>query len=296
MPGSETGSFSGTTLTLTSAATGSGTDQLKIATGVTQVVGSGASIGVPIRIMGVNTASGTESTWESFSESGVSGSASGNGCASNADSNAASDPNLATATGDNAGQHIALENNASQIADYANADWPSDPGDAAVEVASTLYYESNGVYSSNPYAGSAVINGTQFSASKLTENGKSPTTPSVLNNIYPTARTLFNIYNTGTVRASTAGFLNWICDSQSAITKQKDNYSGLNFDTELGNIIGSFGFIRLTDASAVASGGNTPPDNVSGGGTDTSCASGLNSGSTAGNGQPPVTSVANPGS
>jgi hypothetical protein len=296
LPGGETGSFSGTTLTLTSPATGSGTDQLKIATGVTQVVGSGAPIGIPVRIMGVNTASGTEATWQSFSDSGVASGASGNGCASNVDSNAASDPNPATATGDNAGQHIALENNASQIADYANADWPSDPGDAAVEVASTLYYESNGVYSSNPFAGSAVINGTQFAASKLTENGKSPTTPSVLNNIYPTARTLFNIYNPATVRASTAGFINWVCDSQSAITKQKDNYSGLNFDTELGNIIGSFGFIRLTDASTVASGGNTPPDNVSGGGTDTSCASGLNGGSTAGNGQPPVTSVANPGS
>jgi hypothetical protein len=298
-PGNITGgtaTASGTTLTLSQAAAGSGTDQLSIAIGTKQAVGSGGQIGLPVRIMGVNTASGTEATWESYSESGVAGTASGNGCASNVDANAASDPNSATATGDNAGQHIALENNASQIADYAAADWPSDYGDQAVEVATTLYYESNGVYGSNPYAGSATVNGTQFSASKLTLNGKSPTTPNVLNNLYPTARTLFNIYNTNTVRASTAGFLNWICDSQSAITKQKDNYSGANFDTELSNIISSFGFLRLSDSSPVASGGNTPADNVSGGGINTSCAAALNSGSTAGNGQPPVTTVAVPGS
>jgi hypothetical protein len=294
LPSGETGTVSGTTLTLTQAATGTGTDQLKVATGVTQPVGSGGPIGLAVRIMGVNTASGTEATFQSFSESGVSGSASGNGCSSNVDSNAASDPNSATATGDNAGQHIALENNASQVSTYAQADWPSDSGDAAVEVATTLYYESNGVYSSNPYAGSASIGSTKFAATKLTENSKSPTTPNVLNNVYPTSRTLFNIYNPATVRASTAGFINWLCDSQSAITKQTDNNTGVSFDAEITSIIQSFGFLRLTDAQAVASNGNTPPDNVSGGGTNTSCASGLNGGGTAGNGQPPVTSVAFP--
>ena len=293
--GGTTATASGTTLTLSQSANGSGTDQLKLATGVTQPVGSGGNIGVPIRIMGVNTASGTESTWQSFSDSGVSSGTSGNGCASNADANAAVDPNSATATGDNAGQHIALENNASQISDYAAADWPSDLGDQAVEVGSTLYYESNGVYASNPYAGSATIGSTKFSATKITENGKSPTTATVLGNTYPTARTLFNIYNPATVRASTAGFLNWLCDSQSSIQKEKDNSSGINFDSELTTIIGQFGFIRLTDASNVASGGNTPPDNVSGGGTDTSCASALNGGSTAGNGQPAITTVASSG-
>jgi hypothetical protein len=296
LPGGETASASGgTTLTLTAPASGSGTDQLQLAIVTKQAVGSGAQIGVPVRIMGVNTASGTESTWQSYSESGVSGSATGNGCSSSADTNAASDPNPSTATGDNAGQHIALENNASQISDYAQADWPSDPGDSAVEVASTLYYESNGVYTSNPYSASATIGTTQFSASKLSENSKSTTTGNVLNNVYPTARTLFNIYNPATVRGSTGGFLNWLCDSQSQITKQKDNSTGVNFDTEITNLIGSFGFIRLTDASNVASGGNTPPDNVGGGGVNTSCASGLNGGSTAGNGQPAVTSVASPG-
>jgi hypothetical protein len=287
--GTKVSSTSGNTLTLSQAATGSGTDDLLIATGTTLPVGSGAAIGLPIRIVGVNSSSGTEATWLSYATSGVSGSA---GCASTANTNAASDPNPATATGDNAGQHIALENNASQISDYAAADFPGDFGSQAVEVATSLYYESNGVYTTNPYAGSVTTNGIQSSAVKLTLNGQSPTTPNLLNNKYPTARTLFNIYRTGTVTASTAGFLNWICDSQSAIQKQKDNYTGINFDNELTTIIQSFGFIRLTDSSAVASTGNTPADNVSGGGINTSCASGLNSGNTAGNGQPPVTAVA----
>ena len=258
--------------------------------GVAKTVGNGAPIGLPVRIIGVNPNSGTEATWASYAESGVSG----GGCAANTNTNAATDPNPSTATGDNAGPHIVLENNASQIGDFDAADFPGDFASQAVELNTSLYYESNGVYSSVPYSAAAVVNGTAFAGTKLTENGLSNTTPRVLNNLYATSRTLFNIYRTGTVRASTAGFLNWICDSQSGITKQKDNSSGLNFDTELSTIIGSFGFIRLTDSSAVASGGNTPPDNVSGGGINTSCASGLNGGSTAGNGTPAITAVASP--
>jgi hypothetical protein len=289
-----TATISGTTLTLSQAATGSGTDILKLDIGTALGVGFGAPIGLPIRIVGVNTASGTEATWESYAESGVSSGQAGNGCALSANANAADDPNASTGTGNNAGAHLLLENNASNISDFAAADFPGDFADQAVEVATSLYYESNGIYSTNPYSGSVNINGSQFSGNKLTLNGKSNTTPAVLNDLYPTARTLFNIYRTGTVRASTAGFLNWICDSQSAITKEKDNSTGVNLDNELTSIIGSFGFIRLTDTQAVASGGNTPADNVSGGGTNTTCASGLNSGGTAGNGQPPVTSVASP--
>ncbi|MGO9027037.1 MAG: hypothetical protein ACLQOZ_00185 [Acidimicrobiales bacterium] len=288
--GTYVSSVSGTTVTLSQAATGSGTDNLSIAIGTAEAVGSGGAIGLPVRILGVNPSSGTEATWASYAESGVSG----GGCASNTNGSAEVDPNSSTATGDNAGPHVALENNASQIGDFGAADFPGDYADQAVELATTLYYESNGVYSSNPYSGAATINATTYAATKLSLNSKTPTTTAVLNNLYPTARTLFNVYNTATVKASTAGFLNWICDSQTAITKQKDNSTGINFDTELNSIITSFGFTRLTDTSAVASGGNTPPDNISGGGINTSCASGLNTGSTAGNGTPPITAVENP--
>ncbi len=276
--------------TLSANAAGGGSDILSANTGATLAVGSGDPIGLAVRPVGVNPNSGTEATWASYANSGVSG----GGCASNTNTNAPSDPNSSTATGDNAGPHIALENNSSQISDFAGADFPSDYGSQAIEVATSLYFISNGVYNSSPYSASAIINGSKFSGTKLTVNGGLNSTAAVLNNTYATARTLFNIYRTGTVRASTAGFLNWVCDSQSAITKQKDNSTGINFDSELTTVIGSFGFIRLTDASAVATGGNTPADNVSGGGINTTCASALNGGSTAGNGQPAVTAVANP--
>ncbi len=291
LPGGTTvTSASGHTLTLSAAATGNGTDNLSINIGTTLAVGSGGPIGLLVRAVGVNPNSGTQSTWASYAESGVSG----GGCASNANTNAPSDPNSSTATGDNAGPHIALENNSSQISDFAAGDFPGDYASQAIEVATSLYFISNGVYTTNPYSASVSINGSQYSGSKLTLNGKSPSNPNVLNNLYPTSRTLFNIYRTGTVRASTAGFLNWLCDSQSSILKQKDNSTGVNFDTELNTIIGSFGFIRLTDLSAVATGGNTPLDGVSGGGINTSCASGLNAGNSAGNGDPAVTAVAKP--
>jgi hypothetical protein len=286
-----TASASGTTLTLSQAATGSGTDQLSIAVGSKQTVGSGGQIGLPVRLMGVNTSSGTESTWESYAESGIAGTATGNNCGSNVDYNAASDPNAATDVGDNAGQHIALENNSSQVSAFAAADFPGDNADQAVEVVTTLYFMSNGVYLTNPYAASVNVDGTQTSGFKLTENSESNTTPFVLNDLYPTSRTLFNIYNTSNVTASTAGFLNWICDDNEAIAKQKDNSTGVNFDQELTNTITSFGFLRLDDSSAVASNGNTPADNVSGGGVNTSCAAAI-SGS-AGNNEPPIQTVAN---
>ncbi len=125
--------------------------------------------------MGVNTRSGTEATGQSFSESGVSGSASGNGCASNVDSNAASDPNLATATGDNAGQHIALENNASQMGGLCQRrlGLPIRETQPLRSPRRSTTSRTGCYLLPNPErTGSAVINGTQFAASKLTENGK----------------------------------------------------------------------------------------------------------------------------
>jgi hypothetical protein len=65
---------------------------------------------------------------------------------------------------------------------------------------------------------------------------------------------LFNIYRTDAVRASTAGFLNWLCDTNPSsggqIQKGTDHIDGQNFDTDLTNTInGSYGFSRLTDAT-----------------------------------------------
>jgi hypothetical protein len=72
-----------------------------------------------------------------------------------------------------------------------------------------------------------------------------------MNNTYPTARSLYNIYRTSTVRASTADFLNWICDSNNVFQKGVDLSTGKNYDQEITTAIQTtYGFIRLTDATA----------------------------------------------
>jgi hypothetical protein len=230
--------------------------------------------------MGINTASGTEATFASYAESGVSG----GGCASNMNTNDASDPNPVTDTGTNATPHVALENNSDQIDQFANGDFPSpDFVDQAIEVATTLYIESNGVYNTSPYAAASTINGVSYTGNKVGENGFSTTTGNLLTNHYPTARTLFNIFRTDTVRASAGGFLNWVCDANSNFSKGLDNTTGLNFDSELTTTIGSvFGFPRLTDqtaapAIAVPADGQAAPNN--------SCAASLAVNTTSGSNQ-----------
>jgi hypothetical protein len=107
------------------------------------------------------------------------------------------------------------------------------------------------VYNTNQFAHSVTLGSNSYIAQKLSENGSNPTTPNLLNNTYPTARTLYNIYRTSTVRASTAGFLNWMCDSNTAFTKATDLNTGKNYDAEITGLINtSFGFIRLTTTTA----------------------------------------------
>jgi hypothetical protein len=282
-------SVSGGTLTLSNNATATGTVNLTITTTTKLAVGQGAPIGVAIRIMGVNTASGTEATFASYAESGVSG----GGCSSNMDTNAASDPNPATDTGDNSTPHIALENNSDQMNEFAVGDWPSpDFVDQAIEVSTTLYIESNGVLNTNPYAAASTIDGTSYSATKVEENGSNPTSGTELQNTYPTARTLFNIYLSNTVRASTGGFLNWICDGNTNFSKGLDNTTGLNFDQELGNLIATtFGFPRLTDESTAPS-ISTPADGIAA--PNTACAASILVNTTSGSDQITLASGAFP--
>ena len=267
IPGGTTVTTNGsTTLTLSNNATAPSTTATLTFT-IASVLGSGQGIpfGLPVRIVGVNPNSGTEATFSSYAQSGTSGN-----CSANMNQNAANDPNSGTAASGNP-QHIALENNGSQITLFATSDFPSDNVDQAIEEATSLYIESNGVVNTNPHAGVVQVGATSFSAVKVNEVGENYTTPHMLNNILPTARTLFNIARTDTVRASTAGFLNWICDSQSAITKGTDNTTGVNFDSELTTLINTqFGFIRLSDTSAGPSNGGTPGDNLSA--PNTTCA------------------------
>jgi hypothetical protein len=259
--GTTISSVSGSTVELTNAATSGGSENLRITTSATLIVGQGMPIGVPIRIMGITTSSDVESTFASYANSG-GGTISG-GCASNMNPNAASDPNPNTATGANAAPHLASENDSNQIDQFAVGDFPSpDHVDQAIEAATTLYVESNGVVNTNPYAGGVTIDGTSYSGSKVEENGFSPTTASLLQNSYPTARTLFNVFLTNSVRASTGGFLNWICDGDTNFEKGLDNSTGLNFDAELSTLISTtYGFPRLTDES-VAPATGMPADGV----------------------------------
>jgi hypothetical protein len=257
--GTTLNSVSGTSAVLSNNATLTQTSSLVITTTGKLTEGQGAPIGIPIRVMGINTAAGIESTFSSFAESGVSG----GGCSSSMNTNAASDPNPATATGTNSTPHIALQNNSDQVDEFAIGDFPSpDFVDQAIEATTTLLVESNGVVNTNPYAGAVTINGSSFGGTKVEENGTSPTTASLLQNTYPTAITLFNVYLSSTVRGSTAGFLNWMCDGDTNFEKGLDNSTGQNFDGELATLISTtFGFPRLTDESA-APAISTPADAV----------------------------------
>ena len=263
-------SVSGGTLTLSQNASSTATDTVRITTASALAVGAGAPIGVPVRILGVNGNSGTEATWASYANSGVG--STGN-CSANMNTNAALDPNPVTAVGDNATAHIALENNSDQVDQFAVTDFPGDTVSQAIEAATTLYIESDGVYNTNPYAAATTIAGVGYSGLKVPLNGKLPTTPTKLQNTYPTARTLFNIYRTSTIRASAGGFLNWVCDGNTNFNKGVDNTTGINFDTELTNAIGSvFGFPRLTDTT-VAPAIGTPADGLAA--PNNSCAASL---------------------
>ncbi len=253
--------------------------------GVAQSVGNGKPIGVPIRIIGVNKGSGTVATFNAFANSGVSG----GGCsASPFNNNAASGQNPFTSDGYTGNPEIALENNAGQIGDFAAANWPNDPADQAVDIATSLYFEGLGYYDTIPHAGTAVITPgtgtvpsgvpTAYTVSLTSEsnpadNSDAPISPSILHersNLYPTSRTLFNIYRTDTIRASAGGFLNWVCDTNPTNspggleTKGLDQLYGGNFDSDITNTINAtFGFSRLTDAaSELSQSAQTPADGL----------------------------------
>ncbi len=225
----------------------------------TEVAGQGAPIGVPIRIIGVNSGSGTAATFNNFAKSGIG---SGNCTATgNYNEDAASGADPQASQGPAPGNlEIALENDANQIGDFANADWPAaDAADQVVDIATSIYYMGLGPYDTNPNAGVTNLEATgvsghptSFTESLLNGNTVTPTIAHERSNAYPTSRTLFNIFRTDKVRASTGGFLNWLCDTNTggSIAKGTDHVNGGNFDADLTNIInGQYGFSRNTDTT-----------------------------------------------
>jgi len=219
----------------------------------TEVPGQGTAIGVPITIGGVNTGSGTTFTFAQF----VNSSQSSGACTGNSpDANSYLGPNPSN-TAEN--ENNLLENNAAQFGPFAELDYPSSDltqtADQAALIATTLYFESNGVYNSNIHSRIVVLSGgVSYAANKMLENEVVPTTTqsgTLMGNTYPTARTLYNIYRTSTVRASTADFLDWVCDGNNLFTKGTDLYTGKNYDNEVTTAINTtYGFIRLTDSTA----------------------------------------------
>jgi len=208
-----------------------------------KTVGNGTAVNVPITIIGVNPASGTESTFQKFVDSGTGL------CPGNTNTNQSA----------LMGGSQALENDAAQIPDFATAPgiFGSDSGttltaDQDAFVQTSLYYMSNGVYQSNTYARAAAINGLNATGFKMTENSTPASQSNIMSNAYPTARVLYNVYNTNTLRASVADFLNWICgtNTDGVFTKAKDLSTGKNYDTEITSVIqNTFGFFRLTDTT-----------------------------------------------
>ena len=252
------------TLTLSNSATATGKFTLIFATGAAKLaVGSGEPIGVPIRILGVNTASGTTFTFSQFAQGSTedSGTCTDGSGGNYTNKYAANDPNAATAPSGNPA-HVALENNAHQLELFSGADFPTSTVDQAIEEATSIYFMSYGVESTNPYVAATTIGSTNYAVNILGLNGKFPGATTELNNSYPTARTLSNIIIPTTVRQSTAGFMNWICDSNADFQKGTDASTGTNYDQELNSLISTqYGFPRLTDLSTPVA-VNPPADNT----------------------------------
>jgi len=254
-----------------------------------QAVGSGTPIGVPIQVWGVNPGSGTLSVFNGWVATGAV--APDAGCAKNATTPTNGAPGVGNASDvaleNNSAQLATLAGDDSGVTTIPGFTPPETYGSGiageAAEVSASLYYMSYGVANANNYASSTVItvpgspSGTKcqsattsingvavpdcasYAASLLSENNISPSplamTTTIKSRQYPTQRFLYNAYLSTTVRASTASFLNWICDDNDVFQKATDNNTGQNYDSELSYIIDNeYGFQRIAD--------NTPSSNV----------------------------------
>ena len=183
--------------------------------------------------MGVNTASGTEATFASYAECGVA--------SRRLLVQHEHERRQRPQPGHRHGRPTQRRTSRWRTTRTSSTSSPSgtspspDYVDQAIEVATTSSTSSpTACTTPTPTRRASTIDGTSYAGIKVEENGsRHRRRRPMLTNTYPTARTLFNIYNTNTVRASTGGFLNWICDSNTNFTKGLDNSTGLNFDAEL---------------------------------------------------------------
>ena len=255
----------GTSYTLENAATASGSPTVTVGTTLGDI-GTGASISAPIQVPYVNPNSGTKKDWDTYV-----------GCDSNG---------KATQTAAN----LVQENDMPDVLTTAFAAGEAGGTDNIAGSnfeAETLAYESFGVAGWQSFT---LGGGRQL---RINGIGASPTVE--LNGTIKTVRFLNYIYRTDTLRASVAGFLNWVCNDTTT-NHGKDLTTGANYGSEMDTEIGTvFSFPRPfntiagspvpTGCTPDANGNTQPPvDNilhsgdsatVNAGGTDVSDASAL---------------------
>ncbi len=220
-------------------------------------VGYGVNIGVPVNVIGVNTASGTYATLRGFAGL-AKNSCGGLNANSKSDEVATIDNNAAQAgvlIAADCHQHDAALPDANppglglvgaQLAD-------ADAACTASQLGASVYFMANGVYATNAYARTSsitfdgVTKSYPVSEVNLDDNATGPGLESVVNQSFSTFRLLSNIYQPSQVRLSTADFLNYMCDDGNHLyTKGTDYNTGLNFDHEITDVVDNeFGFYRI---------------------------------------------------
>jgi len=133
------------------------------------------------------------------------------------------------------------ENQAQQIDDVSQTECAvGDTACVTDKDQRAFYFISRGRFTTNSFAGTAgSVPGAVTSADGIVAN-----TSTIPLGTYPISRDLFNVYRPSTLRGSSAGFLNWVC-STSAAAHGQDQENGLNYNTEIGTVIGlKNGFIR----------------------------------------------------
>jgi hypothetical protein len=204
-------------------------------------LGNGTSIGAPIILYQINPNSGT---FKDFAQTYA-------GCASRADANLQAQVN-------NAGDPVMQENNMDQY----RVQSASDTGESACtnatngtigcdrtagRMSQTIGFMSYGFYVSNSYSKSL---GNQ---SRMANSTFAPAFVSVSNvGTYPTVRTIRNVYRKDTLRASVAGFLDWISIPDTTNTIHGLDYTtGSGYGAEISNTITTrFGFFNLASVSS----------------------------------------------
>ena len=145
---------------------------MRITTGSTLAVGPGMPIGVPVRLMGVNTASGTEATFASYAESGV---VRRRVRIEHEHQRRQSTRTRSRPRAPTPRPTSRWRTTPTSSAQFAVGDWPSpDFVDQAIEVATTLYIMSNGVVQHQPLLGGHDDQRRpRTPGHKVNENGKS---------------------------------------------------------------------------------------------------------------------------